>query len=295
MPLELRASWILFAVSVALLAVGSFASNECSKPMEATLRLERGQSADITAFRPFATPVNLHLSFKGAGGSARPELGDFRCSTGHVCLDFPDPGSPVVVSVQPSKPWPSIKIQSPLIFTIRPPTLDALPTGLRMRTLLYASLLAIPLAAIAQSSPQFTLREDFSTGGTIPRTLVKTQVIPLNKRYDELSPEQRDGLLSQYEHMGPGDEPPFPEDGLGPVVKAITKVQSKLLVRGPLVLIVDVGADGQGTSVRALGSPSPEMTQQAARVLLLTRYKPARCSGQPCSQQYRFSLDFDVN
>lgn len=94
--------------------------------------------------------------------------------------------------------------------------------------------------------------------------------------------------------MNKRDEPPFPADGLKPLLHAISKGQSKLLVRGELRLVADVGPDGSVLSVQALGSPSTEMTEFAASVLVLTKFKPAVCKGQPCKMQFPLYLNFDV-
>jgi hypothetical protein len=146
----------------------------------------------------------------------------------------------------------------------------------------------------AQSNPRFVLREDIMTAKILPDVLARSTKIPINKRYAELTPEQKTVLASYYESMGPEDEPPFPEDGTGVIIKPLVKAQHKLLVTGPLRLIVDVSPEGDATSVKAIGSPSPEMTRFAASVLLLTKFKPALCAGVPCAQQYVFYLDFTV-
>ncbi|HJV62920.1 MAG TPA: hypothetical protein VJ743_18365 [Albitalea sp.] len=149
-------------------------------------------------------------------------------------------------------------------------------------------------ALLAQSPPQFSLRDDAQTARAIRDVIARSQHIPFDKRYADLSSEQKDGLRSLYKDMGPADEPPFPRDGLAPLVRLLQKGQSKMLVTGPLYLIVDVSAEGEAEAVKAIGSPSPEMTQFAASVMLLTKYKPALCAGTPCKQQYPFALQFDV-
>jgi hypothetical protein len=168
---------------------------------------------------------------------------------------------------------------------------------IRFRSALKAIICALLCAcafAAAQSPGRFVLREDLATAKAIRNEVARSRKIPFNKRYDELTPEQKALLLSMYDSTDPGDEPPFPVDGIGPPTRAIVKAQSKLLVTGELDLIVDVSAEGEATSVRAIGSPSPEMTRFAASVLLLTRFKPARCAGVPCAQEYPFYLEFSV-
>lgn len=47
-----------------------------------------------------------------------------------------------------------------------------------------------------------------------------------------------------------------------------------------------VGADGKVTEVKAIGSPGAEMVQYAGAVLILTKFKPAVCSGRPCRMEF---------
>jgi len=164
---------------------------------------------------------------------------------------------------------------------------------LRLVAPLLASL--IVSSAIAQTQPRFSLRGDYVTGSAIPELLAFTNGrIPLNKQYHELTSKQKAVLASFYTGLGAGDEPPFPSDSLEPIVRLLHRAQKRLLVTGLLTLIIDVGPDGTPTEVKAIGSPSPEMTKVAAGVLLLTKFKPAVCAGQPCRMQYPFELEFKV-
>lgn len=164
----------------------------------------------------------------------------------------------------------------------------------RIRVLAFSIIALAGTAAIAQADTRFVLREDFRSAAAIPDVLARSTSIPLNKRYADLDPEEIALLKSYYEHVGPDDEPPFPVNGIGEITNSLAKAQHKLLVRGSLYLIVDVSAAGQGTSVTAIGSPSPEMTKFAASVLLLTKFKPALCAGIPCAQKYPFHVSFRV-
>jgi hypothetical protein len=152
--------------------------------------------------------------------------------------------------------------------------------------------LLLSSGASSQEELRYALRGDAPTGSNIPELLARSTMIPLNKKYSELSDEQKAVLASHYERMGERDEPPFPVDGLAPIMRLLHRAQAQLLVTGPLYLIVDVGADGAAKEVKAIGSPSPEMTQLAASVLIFTKYKPAVCAGQPCRMQYPFVIEF---
>ena len=171
---------------------------------------------------------------------------------------------------------------------------------MRLASLIFTSvLLASPVMAQAQdaASPErYSIKQASPTTGTsIPKDLVKGGLIPLNRRYAELTPEQQRLLKSRYEAMAENDEPPFPLDGLEPVYSLITKGQAKFLARGPMEIHVDIDASGDAKAVRIFQSPDEDLTKFAASVLLLTKYKPAVCGGAPCAMSYPFSMTFSVN
>src|SRR5437868_601626 len=92
---------------------------------------------------------------------------------------------------------------------------------------------------------QYRISEDEArTGSLIRREIVRTENIPVNKKYHELSPEEKLALHSDYENIAPGDEPPFPAEGLKPIFDAVAKAQAKLLVSGTLRPVADVDRDG---------------------------------------------------
>lgn len=161
-----------------------------------------------------------------------------------------------------------------------------------------AALLALAawsafLPSHAQTDAQYRLREpEPRTGTRITREIVSGSRLPLDKRYEELSPEDKAALNSVYENMGPGDEPPFPAQGLRPFYEAVAQAQQRLLATGELALVATVAADGQVAAVKAIGSPKPEMTKAASTILLLTRFKPALCKGIPCRMDYAFHFVF---
>jgi len=90
------------------------------------------------------------------------------------------------------------------------------------------------------------------TGSLLRRDVAWSTKIPLNRTYAELSPEEKATLNSYYEFIGPNDEPPFPRDGLGPIIKAIQQGQEKRLARGEVKMLVTVGADGKAIKTDAL-------------------------------------------
>jgi hypothetical protein len=145
------------------------------------------------------------------------------------------------------------------------------------------------------SNPEYSIKfENPPIGSHIRRDAMRGSPIPINRSYHELTPEQRAIVHRWYESIAPGDEPPFPLDGLKPVHDAIRKVQTKLLVAGELFLIATVEANGEVAQVKAIGSPGPEMTKFASTIVLLTKFKPAVCAGRPCKMDFPLWYVFRV-
>lgn len=129
-----------------------------------------------------------------------------------------------------------------------------------------------------------------STGTIIKKDIRWESKIPLNKTYGELTDEQKAELHKMYESLPAGDEPPFPEAGMKPIFNAIKKAQRILQSRGTLDLAVTVGPDGKAIKVENFSSVrTGQMTDHAQEVLLLTKFKPAVCHGEPCTMQFRFT------
>lgn len=157
--------------------------------------------------------------------------------------------------------------------------------------LLSLALATGPVDAADTAPPRYSIKQDEpGTGTNIKREIVGGSLVPTDKKYADLTREEQALVKSQYEQMGPNDEPPFPLNGLRPIYKAISAGQDKFLVTGTMVLLVSINSQGDATSVSVLSSPNPEMTQFAASVLMLHKYKPARCDGTPCAMQYPFRI-----
>ncbi|MEO8064557.1 MAG: hypothetical protein ABI821_17610 [Pseudomonadota bacterium] len=139
-------------------------------------------------------------------------------------------------------------------------------------------------------SPTRNVQEATSETGTIlKKDLRWNSKIPLNKTYGELNEAQKAELFKMYESLPPGDEPPFPAEGIKPIFTAIKNAQRVLQARGALDMAVTVGPDGKATKVDDFSNlRSTQMAEVAQQVLLLTKYKPGMCNGSPCTMQYRF-------
>ncbi|MCA6215543.1 energy transducer TonB [Ideonella sp. B7] len=166
-------------------------------------------------------------------------------------------------------------------------------------TVALASLLLPALATPAQAAPitppRYTLKEDSPRLGTnIRKDQMTGSEVALNRTYDQLSEEDKAALNSWWEDIQPGDEPPFPQEGLRAIYDPIRKVQDKLLESGRLSAVATVDDTGHVSSVSVFKSPSNELTQAVARILMLIPFKPAVCGGQPCQMDFPIRLNFTV-
>lgn len=156
-----------------------------------------------------------------------------------------------------------------------------------------AFLLADGVPAVAASAKVYSLKQ-LVVGSMIPQPVVESAV-PFDKRYEELTPEQRDILRADYESLAPDDETPFPANGLKPLVEPLARIAINSGFHGPLVASVDVDPAGRSRAVTIFKSPSIEFTEPIRKALLDADFRPARCKGQPCAQAYVLRLDFPVH
>jgi TonB family protein len=161
---------------------------------------------------------------------------------------------------------------------------------------LLAGVAATPAHADdALPPPQYSIKQSApDTGTRIPRKIVQGSAIPLNRSWSQLTEEEQQLVKSQYEAMRPLDEPPFPAAGLRPIHEAIAEMQRRLLLQGDLSMQAEVDAQGAVTDVSVYKSPDPKLTEAAARVLMLTPFKPAVCSGRPCKMSFPLRVTFKV-
>ena len=158
--------------------------------------------------------------------------------------------------------------------------------------LILALFVGVPASA-QERNEQYTLKEhEAKTGSKFRSTAVRSENIPINLPYDELTEKQKKILKAPYESMGENDEPPFPERGLASIFKEVHDAQKILFVRGNLRLHASINAEGKATSVSVIESVDSRMDVYVAGILMRAKFKPARCNGVPCAQAYLFAMAF---
>jgi len=118
--------------------------------------------------------------------------------------------------------------------------------------------------------------------------------VPMNRAWAQLNAEQKKVVKASYEAMAEDDEPPYPIAGTEELLRAAAAAQKRFLASGRLYVVVDVDAAGVANTASVIEAPSPEMGKFIAEAMLLQKYKPALCKGQPCKMQYPLAMDFQV-
>ncbi len=137
-------------------------------------------------------------------------------------------------------------------------------------------------ARAADDDPGSKAREAAPLAGAMLKRNVAVGNFPLDKRYEQMTPEQRERIKAHYEAMAPGDEPPFPAEGMGPIMVALQKGSAAYRVSGQLDVAVEVGPDGSARTLTVYQAPDDaEFRKFVASLLTVTHYKPGVCGGRP--------------
>jgi len=138
---------------------------------------------------------------------------------------------------------------------------------------------------------RFELKDD-QTGSHLPRQVARAKV-PLNRSYADLTDEQRRRVLVDFPQLAAGDEPPFPQGGLGALVEPIYRAQKKIQDSGMLKLNLLIDAEGSLQRVSVLDSPSAQTTRAASAIALAVKWKPARCGDKPCAMDFPLRIKLE--
>jgi len=164
-----------------------------------------------------------------------------------------------------------------------------------MRTMArVGAALSLALAGAAVAADRYALREDVApTGTNIVRAAVVWPV-PINRSYEELTSEQKNLVRDDYVKLGARDEPPYPLEGMTPILRELAKVSAQDFDSGLLHLAVRVDANGHPLGVAVLASPNRNMEEAMGLALLDATYKPANCDGKPCEGDFSFKYRFEL-
>ncbi len=158
-----------------------------------------------------------------------------------------------------------------------------------LRLFLGSAALLLPVMAAAQAT--YGLKETEPRVGTTIRAEVVRSTIPFDKKYDEMTAEQKDVFRSNYDKLSANDEPPFPLDGLAEIGREIVRLESSGQFRGPLIMTVHIDEKGEAQSTAVYKTPNDDFSKSVAIVAMKSRYKPAKCDGKPCAMDFPLIVD----
>ncbi len=163
------------------------------------------------------------------------------------------------------------------------------------KKILCPSLVACSLLACShQESKEYYLNGDTLTGRWVPEKIVRSPV-PLTMGYGEMSAEQRAVYRANYDDLPSDIEPPFPMRGLNSVLRPLISAQKQLQRSGELYLTAVVNGQGQVEAIEFYQAPTSDIAAAAAEALMGVEYKPARCSGKPCTMEFILNVELVVD
>lgn len=152
-----------------------------------------------------------------------------------------------------------------------------------------------PKPAQPVERPSYGVRQEQpSVGSHLRRDAASGFNVPPGLSYQQLSPEQQQLVKEPYKILLEDDEPPYPLNGPEAIARAFSAMHDKARVRGQFRLLTQIDSEGKPTSVAVLEAPEPELGRIAASILMLSKFKPARCGGQPCAMRYEYDTKFVI-
>jgi hypothetical protein len=152
------------------------------------------------------------------------------------------------------------------------------------------ALVGLGIAPSALAADYVLRQVQPSTGSNVRKVLLRS-AIPFDKSWSQLSPAEQQVVRDNYDGLPVDAEPPFPLDGLIPVIREMERIE-KYADTGTLLIVVDVDAAGEATDGRTLATPDSAMASALLRVAMQMKYKPGRKDGQPAAM--KFPLRFEV-
>ncbi|WP_444884368.1 energy transducer TonB [Microbulbifer sp. PSTR4-B] len=159
-----------------------------------------------------------------------------------------------------------------------------------MRIIFFAIPLFFSMLAFSKEN---VIKVDPPTGSHIKRVAVSGR-IPFDRPYSELSEKEKRIFTSEYENFQEGDEPPFPKEGLKALHWPLYKGHEISMKRGILDVIALINEDGDLEKISIYESPNKYMSDLAIAVFRETKFKPAICSGMPCTMEFPLKINFKV-
>jgi hypothetical protein len=162
---------------------------------------------------------------------------------------------------------------------------------MKLKLLVFSALFALSNLSIAQA----ILRAPDPPSGSRIRDVAALGFVPMDKRYEEFTPQEKARLRSGYESMPETDEPPFPRDGMKKIILALRQMSERREAEGRLRVHFLIDENGRALKADIYESPDELLTNAIARVVLGTPFKPAVCSGKPCVMEFALVVQLNLS
>ena len=152
------------------------------------------------------------------------------------------------------------------------------------------TIIGLGLSTTAFSAQQFALKGETPTGTRLQQ-IDATASLPFDKRYFELTEQQRADYRARFSGIQQDEVPPFPRNGLQEVYRPLIDA-NKNGVSGQLTLNVVVNELGQVEDLKVLDAPNSQVADDSAEVLRKTQFEPAYCAGAPCKMTFPVQIKY---
>lgn len=122
--------------------------------------------------------------------------------------------------------------------------------------------------------------EDIATGSTVP----------YDRSYADLTAEQQRLVRAEYSILQDDDVPPYPAYGPHELLRAFSKTGNMPHPPGELSVDVLIDPSGKPLSAQVRATPDKDIGELFGKMLMVQKYTPARCAGQPCAMRYSLDL-----
>jgi len=138
---------------------------------------------------------------------------------------------------------------------------------------------------------RYNVRSSDTQGDSRIPELAASLSIPPAASWAQLTVAERNRVIDlAWRALAPGDEPPYPVNGVQAILRAVPEIQGKFDYHGPASIFITVGSDGKARSASFVGKVPKELARQLSAIALAQAYKPAMCQGTPCEMIYPFAL-----
>ena len=123
------------------------------------------------------------------------------------------------------------------------------------------------------------------TGSNIDGARAYANQYPLDRAFSRFTPEEKAALRAEYEDMDENDEPPFPQNGFGPIINEVARLIPVMGIEGYVQINATIDKQGNAVEFELIRYPDAKVARSIAYILSKEKYKPGICKGEPCAMQ----------